>query len=697
MDRANTRRWLPRALAFSVLALAACFAVLSHHEQPGTRALQPAPLLATSSDPAAFLSTWNTTLTSYGSSGSDQIMLPLVSNGTYDFVVAWGDGTNDTITAWNQTQVTHTYATSGVHDINITGTISGWEFNSGGDSLKLLEISQWGSLGLGNSGSYFAGCANLNLTATDAPDLAGTTTLSDAFAGCTSLGSSGNMDTWDTSSVTDMNAMFYRATSFDQPIGAWNVSSVTDMNAMFDHASSFDQPIGTWNTSSVTDMNWMFFGAWAFDQPIGAWNTSSVTDMSAMFSDTLSFDQPIGAWNTSFVTDVSAMFSDTLSFDQPIGAWNTSSVTDMSYMFDGAVAFDQPIGAWNTSSVTDMSYMFNEAAFDQPIGAWNTSSVTDMSYMFVAATFDQPIGAWNTSSVTNMSAMFYVATSFDQPIGTWNVSSVTDMSAMFRGASAFDQPIGTWNVSSVTDMSAMFRGASAFDQPIGTWDVSHVTNMIGMFDDATLSTANYDALLLGWSQETLQHNVSFDAGNSRYNSAASAARAYIINTYNWTITDGGQANSSSSGFGIAVAIVLAGAVSVVIVVGWIIKKKHHHVEREQPREVIHQEGTRMLMVPSAPRFLRAKIEAGRVILSWQPPASTWGSAITGYKVYRGSSQVNEVLIATLGNVTTFTDTGRASGQACHYRVSAVNDPGEGVLSAAVIANQPESEAPEFRG
>ena len=39
---------------------------------------------------------------------------------------------------------------------------------------------------------------------------------------------------WDTSNVTDMRAMFYDATAFNQDIGGWNTSKVTDMSYMFD-------------------------------------------------------------------------------------------------------------------------------------------------------------------------------------------------------------------------------------------------------------------------------------------------------------------------------------------------------------------------------------------------------------------------------------------------------------------------------
>ena len=157
---------------------------------------------------------------------------------------------------------------------------------------------------------------------------------------------------------------------------------------------------------------------------------------------------------------------------------------------------------------------------------------------YFASSFNQFIGNWNVSSVTVMSSMFRSASAFNQPIGDWNVSSVTDMSYMFM-ASAFNQPIGDWNVSSVTDMSYMFM-ASAFNQSIGNWDVSSVTDMSNMFNGVTLSTSNYDSLLLGWSQLTLQDSVSFDGGNSQYSAgAAAAARASIISTYSWSITDGG--------------------------------------------------------------------------------------------------------------------------------------------------------------
>ena len=123
----------------------------------------------TLSDPSAFISVWDTTNTGSGSSASNQIHLPLEEDGTYNFIVDWGDGINDTITIWNQLETTHTYSSGGIYRIKITGTIIGWRLGgrSGQDGAKILLIQQWGCLQLGNNGWNFAGCRNMEITAPD--------------------------------------------------------------------------------------------------------------------------------------------------------------------------------------------------------------------------------------------------------------------------------------------------------------------------------------------------------------------------------------------------------------------------------------------------------------------------------------------------------------------------------------------------
>ena len=156
-------------------------------------------------DPSIFISTWNTTLTSSGSSNETQIMLPLVSTGSYNFNVDWGDSSTDIITVWDQTEVTHNYAVKGEYILSISGQLIGWQFANSGDKLKITEISQWGNMGFGNVNSNFYGASNLNLTATDAPDLSYSDSLSYAFYTCSNLGDTGNMNKWDVSNVNDMS------------------------------------------------------------------------------------------------------------------------------------------------------------------------------------------------------------------------------------------------------------------------------------------------------------------------------------------------------------------------------------------------------------------------------------------------------------------------------------------------------------
>jgi hypothetical protein len=95
------------------------------------------------SAPRRFQSTWDTT---QDGSNNDQVVLPLVNGGSYDFNIDWGDGkTNrNNITTYNQAEVTHTYDETGIYEIRIVGGITGWEFKSAGDDDKILTISKWG-------------------------------------------------------------------------------------------------------------------------------------------------------------------------------------------------------------------------------------------------------------------------------------------------------------------------------------------------------------------------------------------------------------------------------------------------------------------------------------------------------------------------------------------------------------------------
>ena len=91
-----------------------------------------------------FVSTWDTSKISSGSSNTKQIRLPLESDGDYDFTVYWDDGTSDHITTSNYTSAVHTYSKPGIYELAIVGKIEGFRFNLGGDRNTLINITRWG-------------------------------------------------------------------------------------------------------------------------------------------------------------------------------------------------------------------------------------------------------------------------------------------------------------------------------------------------------------------------------------------------------------------------------------------------------------------------------------------------------------------------------------------------------------------------
>ena len=277
----------------------------------------------------AFITTWKTT------TPNEMITIPTTGSG-YNYTVNWGDSSAETTYTGD---ATHTYATADTYTVMITSTFPRIYFNNfddngdgdptGDNKTKILTVEQWGSTAWTSMANAFSGASNLTVTAVDAPNLTG---------------------------VTSMRSMFQRATAFNQDINHWDTSSIQNMISMFDSATAFNQDIGNWNTEKVTDMSSMFLGATAFNQDIGSWNTAKVTDMNAMFFSATAFNQDIRTngnnWNTAEVTDMNSMFLGAANFNQDIGSWNTAEVTDMSFMFDSAANFNQDISGWTVSAVT---------------------------------------------------------------------------------------------------------------------------------------------------------------------------------------------------------------------------------------------------------------------------------------------------------------------------------------------------------
>ena len=219
------------------------------------------------------------------------------------------------------------------------------------------------------------------------------------------------------------------------------------------------------------------------------------------------------------------------------------STSNLFRGFENCSSLTTPdFSSWDVSSVTNLQEIFRGCSIFNGNVDWDTSNVAYMVQVFSGcSSFDQPLN-WDTSSVVNMSGMFAVATSFNQFL-SWDTSSVSNMSSMFKDATSFNQAL-SWDTSSVTNMASMFRNADDFDQDISSWDINQVSNFGNFMLSATgLSTANYDALLIGWdAQGAMSFSGTVNFGGSQYTSggAAETARTSLIAKWGG-IVDGGAA------------------------------------------------------------------------------------------------------------------------------------------------------------
>jgi len=283
----------------------------------------------TPSDPTAWSFSINTSNITTGSSTASQFTLPLTSSGTYDLDVDWGDNTTDTITTYNQSEVTHTYATAGSYNIKCTpnnSTLIDIRFNAGGDRNKIIDISQWGSVEF-KSNAVFFNCNYLDVSATDAPAI-NTNGLSSLFRGCFSF--NGAINHWDISGVTQLNNCFESSFTFNQPLNDWDVSQVTNASFIFKDCRSFNQPLNSWDTGSFTSIRETFSNCINFNQNLNTWDTGNVTNMFKTFFGATNFDQSL-LWDISSVTDIRDFLRNgeisTANYDATLISWSGQDVS----------------------------------------------------------------------------------------------------------------------------------------------------------------------------------------------------------------------------------------------------------------------------------------------------------------------------------------------------------------------------------
>tara|TARA_R110000782_G_scaffold270173_1_gene369798 strand:+ start:1232 stop:2347 length:1116 start_codon:yes stop_codon:yes gene_type:complete len=246
-----------------------------------------------------------------------------------------------------------------------------------------------------------------------------------------------------------------------------------------------------------------------------------------------------------------------------VGVKNFGSLVDQQY----SVTKSSSIGSVNLSSVPKsispkINSLFSvlnapsgESTFnDVNVVYWGVSNVNNFVGVFSDRTvFNQDISVWDMSGATDVSGMFLRSSSFNQDISTWNISGVTNLGSLFESATSFNQDISTWDTSNVFSMNTTFKNATSFNQDLGLWSINEAISMRDVFSSSGMSTENYSRTLIGWANShyagNAKNNVTLGATGVTYNSTAYttgnqfndgvSARAYLVGTAGWNITDAG--------------------------------------------------------------------------------------------------------------------------------------------------------------
>ena len=239
------------------------------------------------------------------------------------------------------------------------------------------------------------------------------------------------------------------------------------------------------------------------------------------------------------------------------GTTDTSSVTNMIEMFRDCTSITSlNVSSFNTSSVTVFSSMFRSCTSLTSLDVTNFDTSSASGANGIQAMFYQcssltslDVSNFDTSSATNFSSVFRQLTLTSLDVSNFDTSSATYMGYMFTDSNNLTSlDLSNFDTSSAQSMRNMLN-CSSLTSIVGAEDFDitsfNATNGLNSFMDSNgkMTTAQYDALLVKWDAQSVLSNLSPNFGASKYTagSAAATARANLISSDGWTISDGGTA------------------------------------------------------------------------------------------------------------------------------------------------------------
>lgn len=413
----------------------------------------------------------------------------------YNFIVDWGDGVQKMVTAWNSPGKTHTYSANDIYTIKIWGTCEALSFSGTGIRASVLNISEWGCLGL--KFISFENCTNLTSIANPGIHLINVTSFQTTFrnSGLTSIDFSGA----DFSNCTNFSGIFRDCSSLiSADISGMNVSSSTTFSSFFQDCN---------NLTTVNISNWIY--------PSGNFSLGAffIGCSSLVFSNLTGIDTFV----KSNTTNISSFFGQCTSLSGTINVSNwdvTNNCTAINSVFTGCTNIEiVNLTGWDvtgwTSTTTNLNLFNACSSLTEIIGIenlnWSNARRFDNFFNGCSSLVTIDISLWNTSNILSFASMFQNCASLNTITGIedLDVSSATNISRMFQNIGLTSLDLSNWITAEVTNIQLTFANNSFTSLNLTGWNTNKVTNMQDTFSFiTTLETITGISL---WSTSALQN------------------------------------------------------------------------------------------------------------------------------------------------------------------------------------------------
>lgn len=395
--------------------------------------------------------------TTLDSTGSKTISIPMVLGGTYDYWIDWGDGTSSTqITAYNDTNATHTYVADGEYTIRLIGTLDQLEY-TGNIAACLKEVTKC-NLAFSVIKNMFKGCTNLtNVVESIFSQTTMPTTAESVFEGCSKFGMI--------------------------PVGLFdNMSGILSFKNTFKGTSIINIPTGLFDSNnSATDFSGVFENCTrlvAIPMNLFKNNTSATTFANAFMGDIALTELPNTLFNNNVeVITYENVFSGCTGIKElPINLFGDGALSVIN--FSGALynvpLTSLPAGLFRQAySATNYDNVFNFYGGNIPANCFSGDSATYENALDVEGI--EEIGDNGLNGLALSSDMFSgqdqasaLITLGNDALWSKNATSIANQPTQMFFRNTTLTTIGNINFKPITEtMGGMFYGCTSLENVSG--------------------------------------------------------------------------------------------------------------------------------------------------------------------------------------------------------------------------------------